>query len=110
MLLIGDATDLGKPGQIYYVLLPVLTISRTKRITQARVLTCVHKFANLYYINFTIEYFHSRVKAEVEAWPEGILADFAHMVELLMEFGPNLRMPHSRAMGGGAFRVEATWS
>jgi phage-related protein len=26
-------------------------------------------------------------------------------VELLMEFGPNLRMPHSRAMGGGLFEL-----
>lgn len=68
-------------------------------------LTCVLKYANLFCMNFTIEYFHSRVKAEVEAWPDGILADFAHMVELLMEFGPNLRMPHSRAMGGGLFEL-----
>jgi phage-related protein len=27
------------------------------------------------------------------------------MVELLMDFGPNLRMPHSRAMGGGLFEL-----
>jgi len=27
------------------------------------------------------------------------------MVELLMEFGPNLRMPHSRAIGGGLFEL-----
>jgi len=26
-------------------------------------------------------------------------------VELLMEFGPNLRMPHSRATGGGLFEL-----
>ena len=48
-------------------------------------------------MSFTIEYFHPRVKAEIESWPVGILADFARIVELLMEFGPNLRMPHSRA-------------
>lgn len=56
-------------------------------------------------INYTIEYFHSRVKAEIETWPDGILADFARIVELLMEFGPNLRMPHSRAMGSGLFEL-----
>ena len=27
------------------------------------------------------------------------------MLELLMEFGTNLRMPHSRAMGGGLFEL-----
>ena len=56
-------------------------------------------------MNYTIEYFHPRVKAEIESWPDGILADYARMVELLMEFGPNLRMPHSRAMGGGLFEL-----
>jgi phage-related protein len=56
-------------------------------------------------VKYTIEYFHARVKAEIESWPDGILADYARMVELLMEFGPNLRMPHSRALGGGLFEL-----
>ena len=56
-------------------------------------------------MNYTIEYFHSRVKAEIESWPDGILADYARIVELLMEFGPSLRMPHSRALGGGLFEL-----
>ena len=56
-------------------------------------------------VNYTIEYFHKRVKAEVEGWPVGIMADYARIAELLMEFGPNLRMPHSRAMGDGLFEV-----
>ncbi|MBM4340541.1 MAG: type II toxin-antitoxin system RelE/ParE family toxin [Deltaproteobacteria bacterium] len=54
---------------------------------------------------YTVEYFHPRVKAEIETWPDGILADFARIVELLIEFGPNLRMPHSRAMGSGLFEL-----
>jgi phage-related protein len=56
-------------------------------------------------VNYTIEYFHSRVKAEIESWPDGILANYARLAELLMEFGPNLRMPHSRAMGDGLFEL-----
>jgi phage-related protein len=54
---------------------------------------------------YSLEYFHSRVKTEIEGWPAGILADYTRMVELLMEFGPDLRMPHSRAMGGGLFEL-----
>lgn len=54
---------------------------------------------------YTIEYFHPRIKAEIESWPDGVLADFARMIELLMEFGPNMRMPHSRAMGKGLFEL-----
>jgi phage-related protein len=54
---------------------------------------------------YTIEYFHPRVRAEIEDWPVGILADYARIVELLMEFGPGLRMPHSRPLGGGLFEL-----
>jgi phage-related protein len=57
-------------------------------------------------MRYSIDYFHSRIKAEIESWPDGILADYARMVELLMEFWPNLRMPHSRAMGGGLFELK----
>ena len=56
---------------------------------------------------YAIEYFHEKVKTQIENWPSGILADYARLVELLMEFGPNLRMPHSRAMGGGLFELRA---
>jgi phage-related protein len=50
---------------------------------------------------YSIEYFNARVKAEIEGWPDGNVADDARLVELLMEFGPDLPMPHSRAMGSG---------
>lgn len=52
-----------------------------------------------------VEYFHARVKKEIESWPVGILADYARTVELLMELGPDLRMPHSRALGDGLFEL-----
>jgi len=56
-------------------------------------------------MGYTIEYFHPRVKAKIEAWPDDILADYARLVKLLMEYGPNLRMPHSRAFGDGLFEL-----
>ena len=54
---------------------------------------------------YSIEYFNARVKAEIENWPDDILADYARLVELLMDFGPDMRMPHSRTMGGGLFEL-----
>ena len=54
---------------------------------------------------FEIEYFHARVLAEVESWPVDVVADYAHLVELLAEHGPNLRLPHSRALGDGLFEL-----
>ena len=54
---------------------------------------------------YSIEYFNERVLAEVESWPAGLLADYARLAELLMEFGPDLRMPRSRALGDGLFEL-----
>jgi phage-related protein len=55
--------------------------------------------------SYVVEYYHARVKSQIEGWPVGILADYTRLVELLMEFGPCLRMPQSRAMGGGLFEL-----
>lgn len=54
---------------------------------------------------YSIEYFHPRVLAEIESWPADLLADYARIAELLMEHGPMLRLPHSRAFGGGLFEL-----
>jgi phage-related protein len=54
---------------------------------------------------YSTEYFHPKVLAEIESWPVDILADYARIVELLMEHGPNLRLPHSRAFGEGLFEL-----
>ena len=54
---------------------------------------------------YPIEYFHPKVRAEIESWPADILADYARIAELLMEHGPNLRLPHSRAFGEGLFEL-----
>lgn len=58
-------------------------------------------------MSYSITYFHTRVKAAIEGWPDGVLADYARTVELLIEFGPHLRMPHARAMGEGLFELRA---
>lgn len=56
-------------------------------------------------MSYEIEYFHARVLAEIESWPVDVLADYARLVELLTEHGPNLRLPHSRALGEGLFEL-----
>ena len=56
-------------------------------------------------MGYSIEYFHARVQAEIESWPEDVVADYARMVELLIEHGPNLRLSYSRAFGGGLFEL-----
>jgi len=56
-------------------------------------------------MNWTIEYYNNRVQHWVDAMPVGIRADYAQLTKLLMEFGANLRLPHSRAMGNGLFEL-----
>ena len=56
-------------------------------------------------VAYSITYFHARVLAAIEAWPVDVVADYARMVELLIEHGPNLRLPHSRALGRGLFEL-----
>ncbi len=34
-----------------------------------------------------------------------VLADYARLIELLAEYGPSLRLPHSRAFGDGLFEL-----
>lgn len=54
---------------------------------------------------FRLDYFNQRVRDQIESWPVGILADYARLVELVIDFGPDLRMPHSRALGAGLFEL-----
>ena len=54
---------------------------------------------------YSVDYFNRRVLDEIESWPVDVLADYARLIELLMAFGPDLRMPHSRAMGGELFEL-----
>lgn len=56
---------------------------------------------------FKISYFHERVLSEVQSWPVDVLADYARLIELLMEHGPSLRLPHSRAFGDGLFELRS---
>ena len=54
---------------------------------------------------FEVEYFHERVLAEIESWPVDVLADYARLVELFIEYGPSLRLPHSRSLDEGLFEL-----
>ena len=56
-------------------------------------------------MSWTIEYFSEAVRLEINALPIGIRASYVRLTELLEEFGLNLRMPHSRAMGEGLFEL-----
>lgn len=54
---------------------------------------------------YTITYYSDSVQEAVLSLPPGILADYLRLADLLEEFGPSLRMPHSRAMGNGLLEL-----
>ena len=56
-------------------------------------------------MRYSVEYFNAKVLSEIEAWPADVLADFARIVELLIEHGPSLRLPYTRAFGEGLFEL-----
>lgn len=53
----------------------------------------------------SIQFFSQRLERELLCLPPGLLARFLHCAERMAEFGPDLGMPHTRAMGHGLFEL-----
>jgi phage-related protein len=54
-----------------------------------------------------LDYYNAKVANVIEAWPEGIRASFLRIAETMELHGPDLGLPHTRAMGGGLFEIRA---
>ncbi len=54
---------------------------------------------------WTIEYYSEQVQQAILTLPVGLRARYAHLTSLMIEFGANLGMPHTRAMGDGLFEL-----
>jgi phage-related protein len=54
---------------------------------------------------WTIEYYNQTVERAVLRLPPGLLARYLRLTDLMIEFGPNLGMPHTRALGEGLFEL-----
>lgn len=59
---------------------------------------------------WAIYYFNERTKAEIFSWPSGVLADYRRLLDLMEQYGADLRLPHSRAMGDGLFEIRCRGS
>ena len=49
--------------------------------------------------------YNKRVAAEILALPVAIRAHYIQLVDRIEHYGPNLGMPHTRAMGDGLFEM-----
>ena len=56
-------------------------------------------------VKWTITYYSDSVQAGILAMPAGFLARFLRYSDRMEVFGPDLGMPHTRAMGGGIFEL-----
>ena len=54
---------------------------------------------------WSIEYYGDSVEQSILKLPTGLLARYLRLTDVLLEFGPNLGMPHSRVLGDGLIEL-----
>lgn len=56
-------------------------------------------------MKWNVTYFNARVFKGVNALPKKIKARFIALTDRMMQLGPDLGMPHTKAMGDGLFEL-----
>lgn len=56
-------------------------------------------------MNWTITYYDETVQEEILAMPAGFLGRYLRYADRMETYGPDLGMPHTRAMGEGLFEL-----
>jgi len=54
-----------------------------------------------------ISFYNENVEADTLSFPEGILANFLHIAEMIEEFSPALGLPYTQPLGDGLFEIRA---
>ena len=56
-------------------------------------------------MEWDIVYFSDAVQQTILDFPAGLQARYVHLTQRMVNFGPDLGMPHTRAMGKGLFEL-----
>jgi len=56
-------------------------------------------------VEWTIVYYSEALQEEILAMPAGFLGRYLRYTDRMEVYGPNLGMPHTRAMGDGLFEL-----
>jgi len=56
-------------------------------------------------MSWTIEYYSAALQMALLGLPATLQARYIHLTARMLAFGPDLGMPHTRAMGGGLFEL-----
>jgi phage-related protein len=56
-------------------------------------------------MEWQIKYYNQKLEEEILNLPDGLLARYLRLTDLMCEFGANLGMPHTKALDGGLFEL-----
>jgi len=56
-------------------------------------------------MTWIIEYYSEKIQQDIMSLPKGIQARYIHMAQRMTEYGPNLKEPHTKALGDGLFEM-----
>jgi len=56
-------------------------------------------------MNWQIKYYSTKLEDEILELPDGLLAKYLRLTDLICEFGPNLGMPHTKSLDRGLFEL-----
>jgi hypothetical protein len=54
-------------------------------------------------MKWRILYYNRNLELEILNLPDGLLARYFHLTDLMIEFGSNLGLPHTKAIDKGLF-------
>lgn len=56
-------------------------------------------------MKWRITYYSPKLEEEILSLPNGLLARYLRLTDLMCEFGANLGMPHTQSLDGGLFEL-----
>ncbi len=56
-------------------------------------------------MKWKIKYFSAKLEEEILSLPDGLLARYLRLTDLMCAFGSNLGMPHTKPIDGGLFEL-----
>ncbi|GBE12599.1 hypothetical protein BMS3Bbin14_00238 [bacterium BMS3Bbin14] len=56
-------------------------------------------------MKWQIKYYSPKLEEEILSLPDGLLARYLRLTDLMFEFGSNLGMPHTKPLDGGLFEL-----
>ncbi len=56
-------------------------------------------------MKWSIGYYSTELEKKILSLPSGLLARYLRLTDLMLEFGSNLGLPHTKSLGGGLLEL-----